>query len=158
LVGLSTAVPMPVFVAAGRLGTTQLAALRTTLLQLKNSDTCRVILIHHPPFPGGAYKRKALLDARDFAEVVSEAGAELILHGHTHVAGLGRIGQTPVIGVPSASAVQHGHNEAAAYNVYRISRSEQDWKVSVKVRGLSADHGRFTSTGSYELTIAALRH
>jgi 3',5'-cyclic AMP phosphodiesterase CpdA len=158
LVGLSTAVPMPLFVAAGRLGTAQLAALRGTLLQLKDSGACRVILIHHPPFPGGGYKRKALLDAQDFVEVVREAGAELILHGHTHVAGLGRIGQTPVIGVPSASAVQHGHKDAAAYNVYRISPKERDWKVSVEVRGLSADQGCFASNGSYELTIPALRH
>jgi 3',5'-cyclic AMP phosphodiesterase CpdA len=158
LVGLSTAVPMPLFVAAGRLGAVQLAALRATLLQLKDRGACRVILIHHPPLPGGP-KRKALLDVHDFVDVVREAGAELILHGHTHVAGLGRIGQTPVIGVPSASAVQRGHKDVAAYNVYRISLKEQDWKVSVEVRSLSPDLGSFTSDGSYELTIpAAARH
>jgi 3',5'-cyclic AMP phosphodiesterase CpdA len=157
LVGLSTAVPMPLFVAAGRLGAAQLSALRATLLQLKESGAFRVVLIHHPPLPGGP-KRKALLDAQDFVDVVREAGAELILHGHTHVAGLGRIGQTPVIGVPSASAVQHGHKEAAAYNVYRISSQERDWKVSVEVRSLSPDQGCFSSDGSYELTIPALRH
>ena len=157
LVGLSTAVPMPPFIAAGRLGAVQLAALRNTLLQLKESGACRVILIHHPPFPS-AYKRKALLDARDFMDVVREAGAELILHGHTHVAGLGRIGETPVIGVPSASAVKSGHNEAAAYNIYRIAPADRDWKVAVEVRGLSADQGQFTASGGFELTIPALRH
>jgi 3',5'-cyclic AMP phosphodiesterase CpdA len=157
LVGLSTAVPMPLFVAAGRLGTAQLGALRTTLLQLRDSGACRVVLIHHPPLPGGP-KRKALLDLREFADVVREAGAELILHGHTHIAGLGRIGQTPVIGVPSASAIEHGYKDAAAYNVYRISPQERDWKVSVEVRSLSPDQGRFAPNGSYELTIPALRH
>lgn len=158
LIGLSTAVPMPLFVAAGRLGTPQLAALRDMLLQLKESGACRVILIHHPPFPGGAYRRKALLDAQDFVDVVRATGAELILHGHTHVAGLGRIGETPVIGVPSASAVQSGHKEAAAYNLYRIARAERDWRVAVEIRGLNADQSRFGSTGGFELTISALRH
>jgi 3',5'-cyclic AMP phosphodiesterase CpdA len=158
LVGVSTAVPMPVFVAAGRLGSAQLAALRSTLAQLRDSGACRVILIHHPPFPGGAYRRKALLDAREFVDVVREAGAELVLHGHTHVAGLGRIGQTPVIGVPSASAVLSGHKDAAAYNVYRISRAERDWKVAVEIRGLSGDPGGFAASGSFALTIPAVRH
>jgi len=158
LIGLSTAVPMPLFVAAGKLGATQLAALRDTLLQLKESGACRVVLIHHSPFPGGAYRRKALLDAQGFVDVVREAGAELILHGHTHVAGLGRIGETPVIGVPSASAVQSGHNEAAAYNLYRIARGERDWKVAVEIRGLNGDQSRFASSGGFELTISALRH
>ncbi|HET6162011.1 MAG TPA: metallophosphoesterase [Dongiaceae bacterium] len=158
LIGLSTAVPMPLFVAAGRLGAPQLAALRRILVQLGESGTCRVVLIHHPPFPGGAYKRKALLDAQELVDVVRAVGAELILHGHTHVAGLGRIGETPVIGVPSASAIQSGHNDAAAYNLYRISRVDGDWKVAVEIRGLSGDLGRFAPTGSYELTIPALRH
>ncbi|HEV8388864.1 MAG TPA: metallophosphoesterase [Dongiaceae bacterium] len=158
LVGLSTAVPMPLLVAAGRLGAAQLAALRSTLAQLKESGACRVVLIHHPPFPGGAYKRKALLDAQAFADVVRDAGAELILHGHTHVAGLGRIGETPVIGVPSASAIRSGHKEAAAYNLYRISHVEQDWKIAVEIRGLSGDQGRFAPSGGFELTIPALRH
>ncbi|NJM91710.1 MAG: hypothetical protein HC861_02775, partial [Rhodospirillaceae bacterium] len=47
--------------------------------------------------------RKALTDAQAFAEVVRAAGAELVLHGHMHMASLGHIGDTPVIGVPSAS-------------------------------------------------------
>jgi 3',5'-cyclic AMP phosphodiesterase CpdA len=157
LVGLSTAVPMPVFIAAGKLGATQLAALRSTLLQLKESGAFRVVLIHHPPFPS-VYKRKALLDAQELVNVVRDAGAELILHGHTHAAGLGRVGETPVIGVPSASAVRSGHNEAAAYNLYRISRVERDWKVTVEIRGLSGDQGRFAPSGGFELTIPALRH
>ena len=157
LVGLSTAVPMPLFIAAGKLGATQLAALRSTLLQLKESGAFRVVLIHHPPFPS-VYKRKALLDAQELVNVVRDAGAELILHGHTHAAGLGRVGETPVIGVPSASAVRSGHNEAAAYNLYRISRVERDWKVAVEIRGLSGDQGRFAPSGGFELTIPALRH
>jgi 3',5'-cyclic AMP phosphodiesterase CpdA len=158
LVGVSTAVPMPVFVAAGKLGDTQLGALRDILRQLRDSDAFRVVLIHHPPFPGGAYKRKALLDAGAFAAVVRDAGAELVLHGHTHVAGLGHIGETPVIGVPSASAVPSGHKDGSAYNIYRIGEAEAGWRIAVEIRGLSDDRERFVPTGGFELTIPAARH
>ncbi|MGH6892998.1 MAG: metallophosphoesterase family protein [Dongiaceae bacterium] len=157
LIGVSTAVPMPPFVAAGKLGAAQLTALRGILTQLRNS-AFRVVLIHHPPFPGGAYRRKALLDAKEFVDVLRESGAELVLHGHTDVAGLGRIGQTPVIGVPSASAVRSGHKDAAAYNLYRISQVDRDWKVGVEIRGLSSDQSRFAPIGGFELTIPALQH
>lgn len=158
LIGVSTAVPMPPFVAAGKLGVAQLAALRDILVQLRNTGAFRIVLIHHPPFPGGAYRRKALLDATEFMDVIGGAGAELVLHGHTHVAGLGRIGQTPVIGVPSASAIRSGHKDAAAYNLYRIARLGRDWKVAIEIRGLSSGQDRFVPTGGFELTIPALQH
>ena len=158
LVGLSTALPMPPFIAAGQLGETQIADLAQVLRRLGAEDVFRVVLIHHPPFPGGAYKRKSLLDAEAFQAAVRDAGAELVLHGHTHVAGLGRIGQTPVIGVPSASALKSGHKDAAAYNLYRIGESESDWKVTVEIRGLTPDATRIAATGSYALTIPRVRH
>ncbi|HET6161974.1 MAG TPA: metallophosphoesterase [Dongiaceae bacterium] len=153
LVGLTTAVPMPLFVGAGRLGTAQLDVLRDTLTQLEATGACRVVLIHHPPY---AYGRRGLLDVRQFVDVVREAGAELILHGHTHVAGLRWIGKTPVIGVPSASALRHGDKDAAAYNLYRISCAEQAWKIAVEVREMSDDLGHLVWTKSFDLIIPAM--
>lgn len=153
LIGLSTALPMPSFIAAGSLGETQIEALRRVLAELGGENVFRIVLIHHPPFPGGAYKRKSLLDAAAFQGAVRAAGAELVLHGHTHVAGLGHIGATPVIGVPSASAVKAGHKDAAAYNLYRIEENGAAWKVTVEIRGLTADETRIAATGSYVLTI-----
>lgn len=158
LVGVSTALPMPPFIAAGALGAAQVDALGSVLTQLRGEDVFRIVLIHHPPFPGGAYKRKSLLDADAFQQIVRSAGAELVLHGHTHVAGLGHIGATPVIGVPSASAVKAGHKDAAAYNLYRIGESGSDWKVTVEIRGLALDQARIAATGSYALTIPRRRH
>ena len=158
LVGLSTALPMPPFIAAGQLGETQIADLTRALRSLGTEDVFRVVLIHHPPFPGGAYKRKSLLDAEVFQAAIRDAGAELVLHGHTHVAGLGRIGQTPVIGVPSASALKSGHKDAAAYNLYRIAEGDSGWKVTVEIRGLAPDAARIAATGSYVLTIPRTRH
>src|SRR5262249_35058079 len=83
--GVSTALPMPPFIAAGRLGATQIKALARILSELRARDTFRVVLIHHPPFAGGIYKRKSLLDPEPFQEVIRTAGAELVLHGHMHV-------------------------------------------------------------------------
>lgn len=157
LIGLSTAVPTPPFFASGTLGTAQLAALRDILAQLKQSGSFRIVLIHHPPFTRGQ-RRKALTDTGAFCEIVRAQGAELVLHGHIHMATLGHIEQTPVIGVPSASALAWHHKDAAAYNLYRISRAEQDWKLAVEIRGLTGDQGRFAASGGFELTIPALRH
>jgi 3',5'-cyclic AMP phosphodiesterase CpdA len=157
LVGTSTAVPMPPFIAAGRLGAEQLCRLRDQLRYLGRDGLFRVVLIHHPPFGGGAYKRKSLLDAQDFQEVLADAGAELVLHGHTHVSGLARIqtpqGPIPVISVPSASAVAAGHKDPSRYHLYRISRSADSWRVEVDIRGLNTTQDAFVPQGSMALTI-----
>jgi 3',5'-cyclic AMP phosphodiesterase CpdA len=157
LVGLSTAVPKPPFFASGTLGPSQLSALRDILAQLGASGVFRVVLIHHPPV-GGAPHRKELTDAAEFRAVVRAAGAELVLHGHMHMASLARIDDVPVIGVPSASALPRHHKDEAAYNIYRIALGDKAWKVAVEVRGLSADHSQFAPRGGFELTIPALRH
>lgn len=160
LVGTSTAVPMPPFIAAGRLGKVQLERLRQQLLALGQLGSFRVVLIHHPPFGGGAYKRKSLLDAKEFQVVLAEAGAEMVLHGHTHVSGLGRIetakGPIPVIGVPSASAVAAGHKDASRYHLYRISRQADAWRLDVDIRGLNAAKNGFEAQGSMSMTIPLL--
>jgi 3',5'-cyclic AMP phosphodiesterase CpdA len=160
LIGTSTAVPMPPFIAAGRLGRPQLDLLRRQLLELGQRGLFRVVLIHHPPFGGGAYKRKSLLDAKDFHAVLAEAGAELVLHGHTHVSGLGRIetakGPIPVIGVPSASAVAAGHKDASRYHLYRINKQADSWQLTVDIRGLNATQDAFAAQGSMSMTIPLL--
>jgi 3',5'-cyclic AMP phosphodiesterase CpdA len=158
LIGLSSAVPTPPFFASGTLGPAQLRALHEILVQLGRIGAFRVVLIHHPPLYGEHQRRKALTDAREFGEIVLAAGAELILHGHMHMATLGHIGETPVIGVPSASALPWHHKDAAAYNLYRIARAEDDWRLAVEIRGLTADRGRFAPAGGFELTIPVLRH
>ena len=158
LIGLSSAVPTAPFFASGTLGRTQLSALRDILAQLGGEGAFRVVLIHHPPIYGKGHRRKALTDAQEFGEVVRAVGAELVLHGHMHMATLGHIGETPVIGVPSASALRWHHKDASAYNVYRIARADGAWKLAVEIRGLTGSEDRFAPTGGYELTIPALRH
>jgi 3',5'-cyclic AMP phosphodiesterase CpdA len=158
LIGLSSALPTAPFFATGTLGSAQLAALRDILAQLGSEDAFRVVLIHHPPLYGKGHPRKALTDAQAFGEVVRAVGAELVLHGHMHMACLGHVGDTPVIGVPSASALRWHHKDASAYNVYRIARADGGWKLAVEIRGLTNTEDRFAPRGGYELMIPALRH
>ena len=158
LIGLSSAVPTAPFFASGTLGQAQLSALRDILAQLGNEGAFRVVLIHHPPLYGKGHSRKALTDAQEFGEVVRAGGAELVLHGHMHMASLGHIGETPVIGVPSASALHWHHKDASAYNVYRIARADGAWKLAVEIRGLTGSEDRFAPSGGYELTIPAVQH
>jgi hypothetical protein len=41
--------------------------------------------------------------------------------------------------VPSASEVPPGEHDAAAYNLYRVTRTGQDWSCEVISRGFSRD-------------------
>jgi 3',5'-cyclic AMP phosphodiesterase CpdA len=152
LIGVSTAVPTAPFIAAGELGPQQLERLASMLDGLGRDGLYRIVLIHHPPFAGGAYKRKSLRDAGAFAAVIAQAGAELVLHGHMHISSLGRLaspaGPVPVFGVPSASAAAKNHKDPSRYHIYRIGRRENGaWQLAVSVRELTADGAAYAPAG-----------
>lgn len=147
LIGLSTAVPQNLRRAGGTLGHEQLAVLATTLRDLRERGFARVVLIHHPPFPGLAVPRKALTDAASLRDVITAEGAELILHGHNHRhmanALPTRFGTAHAIGVPSASmGVAHGHTPAA-WNLYGIERADGRWAVTQRSRSYDPASGAF---------------
>jgi 3',5'-cyclic AMP phosphodiesterase CpdA len=158
LVGVSTAAPMPIRSAAGRIGAGQLEALRQRLGELGRRGLFRVVLIHHPPIGDGISARKRLLDSDAFAAVVAEHGAELVLHGHTHRSGLARMrtpkGHAPVIGVPSASARAHKGKGHARYHLYRVSRDGSEWRIEVEVRGVTPGLDAFATEGRFALAVA----
>jgi 3',5'-cyclic AMP phosphodiesterase CpdA len=162
IIGTSTAVPMPPFVAAGRLGAGQCRRLESILAGLGREDLFRVVLIHHPPLLGGVPRRKALLDANVFQDVIRSAGAELVLHGHTHLSGLSRIrtetGDVPVIGVPSASASPTRSKDPARYHLYRIKREPGSWSLEVEIRGLTEDRASFARQGTLILQVPFARN
>ncbi|MCJ2057591.1 metallophosphoesterase [Methylobacterium sp. J-048] len=147
LIGLSSAIPTKPFVATGRLGPPQLAAAEALLraLATEPGKPFRVVMIHHPPQPGGASAGRELKDAAAFTAMIARAGADLILHGHNHTTTSalvpgpdGRF--VPVIGAPSASARPDGHGGMAArrasYLLYEIARSGDGYAVSARRRGL----------------------
>ncbi len=138
LIGVSTAVPQPLHRASGLLGSTQLESLAFLLSDLRERGYARVVMIHHPPLPGLAKPRKALLDAAALRDVLEAHGAELVLHGHNHEhmvnAVKSRFGMVHVLGVPSASLLESQHHPVAAWNLYRIQRQGGKWQIGVEVR------------------------
>ena len=61
IIGLSSAVPRPPFIAAGYLGEEQIAALKAVLAHPEVAKRFPVILVHHPPLDS----RHRLLQLRD---------------------------------------------------------------------------------------------
>ena len=146
LVGLSSAIPTKPFVATGRLGPAQIAAAETLLTSLAEEPEppCRVVMIHHPPHPGGARPGRELTDAAAFTAMIGRAGAEMILHGHNHLGSVAFVDgpggrSVPVVGAPSASAGPRAHHHRASYRVYAIARSGDGFAISASERGLTED-------------------
>ena len=142
LVGLSTAVPTVWGMASGRLGRAQLAALARMLESLRDENLFRVLLIHHPPV-SQAKSHKLLRDATALKHVIAEHGADLLLHGHDHLAMINWLAgpegtRVPAVGVPSASAAPGHAKNAAAYNLYRIDGERGAWKCEMISRGIDA--------------------
>jgi 3',5'-cyclic AMP phosphodiesterase CpdA len=137
LISVSSAVPTPPLMATGRLGRTQLDALERILAGLSAAQF-RILLIHHPLRSDSRNKR--LTDSSDLLALLKQYGVELILHGHDHVHSTmwfdGPKGSIPAIGVPSASAIAHGHYPAAAYNLFSIERDGVAWRCEQTIRSM----------------------
>jgi 3',5'-cyclic AMP phosphodiesterase CpdA len=154
LIGLSTAVPTAPGLATGRLGNRQLAALTPLLANLKHENLFRVVLIHHPPV-SAAHWHKLLLDADALKRVIAEHGADLLLHGHDHLAMLNWLkgpdgSRVPAVGVPSASAAPGAARNAAGYNLYAIDGAPGAWRCEMISRGM-APNGEIAETKRMKL-------
>ncbi len=141
VVALSSAIPTMPFIAAGKIGTAQRAALANTLETLGREGLFRVVLVHHPPLPGQGWHR-GLRDAHKIERIFKRHGVELVLHGHDHVHKVHEIetvsGPCFVIGVPSASEAVAGRVPAARYNEYAIVRNGNGWRVEMVGRAVAA--------------------
>jgi 3',5'-cyclic AMP phosphodiesterase CpdA len=140
LIGVSTAVPTPPLMATGWLGKKQLEALEGVLAALASEQLFRVLLIHHPLRSRARAKR--LTDSPELLALLKQYGVELVLHGHDHVHSTiwveGPNGSPiPAIGVPSASALAHGHYPHAAYNLFSIARNGDGWRCRQMVRSIN---------------------
>lgn len=159
VIGLSTAVPTAPGHASGRVGPVQLARAADHLRKAREEGLFRVVLLHHPPCAPGAPRHKRLTDARHFATVIREVGAELILHGHEHRFRLesmaGPHGQVPVLGVPSASMLPREDGGAAQYHLHHIEPRGDGWAVQTHVHTYSAKHGAFVESMRLQLVPAA---
>jgi 3',5'-cyclic AMP phosphodiesterase CpdA len=138
LIGVNSARATPAFVAAGHFSQRQGDALAAILAETGGRGLCRVVMIHHPPVRGAAAPSKRLFGIGRFQEVIGQSGAELILHGHTHlqtvhsISGAG--GPVPVVGVAAAGQMPGGRRPAAGWNEISIARAGENWSVKLERR------------------------
>jgi len=135
IVGTSSAVATGPFMATGSFGAIQAQLLLDGLKKLGHEGAFRVVLIHHPPIRNATAWHKRLVGGSRFRAAIREAGAELVLHGHTHKRSVNWIGDVPVIGVPAASNAAHAHG--SAFNLFRISGKTGQWNCEMIERGLT---------------------
>jgi 3',5'-cyclic AMP phosphodiesterase CpdA len=140
LIGLSTAVATPLFMATGRLGAQQIGRAAELLAELGAARQFRIVMLHHPPGAPPSSHHKRLTDAAVLRQAIAAAGAELVIHGHDHIHALawlaGNGARVPAIGVPSASAMTGTKHHGAAYNLYRIGGGPGAFTCEVVSRGL----------------------
>lgn len=155
MIGLNGAIPQSLHRAGGRVGQGQRDRLRDKLRSLRQRGFYRAVLIHHPPAPGLAHRLRALSDAAELKTILQEEGAELVLHGHNHTRSLAWIdssyGVVPVVGVPSASMIDGGKHEAAAWNEYDIDRTRGKWQTQVTIRQWQGRDKTFKTVADFEL-------
>jgi 3',5'-cyclic AMP phosphodiesterase CpdA len=126
LIGVSTSRATPWFTAYGRAGAGQLGRLYRALTDERLAGKVRVVAIHHPPAGRRAHSRiRGLRDHEDFARVIREAGADLVVHGHEHrdmtEELAGPHGPVPVRGIASGTYEHGDPDRTARYRVYEIS-------------------------------------
>lgn len=159
LIGLSSALPTAPLMASGRLGPEQLAAMSVLLDALREERLCRVVLVHHPPFPGMSPWKSGLHDAVATRTRFLQHGAELVLHGHAHRDSLLPLatahGPLFVVGVSSASATFRRVGRIARYNLFTIRQTNAGWRIHMRSRAMGedgepveTDHGLLTLEGS----------
>lgn len=143
LIGCSTAVATPPFAASGYFGPRQARATVNLLRAAGEAGLFRVVMIHHPPIRGATSMHKRMIGIRRFAATISSGGAELVLHGHTHLNTVywlrGHAGPVPVVGIASASQAPGGSKPVAAYNLFAIAGAPGNWQLTRERFALNAD-------------------
>lgn len=139
LIGCNSARASAPFLATGYFREAQARRLEDLLAAERDAGQCRVVLIHHPPINRADRLHMRLVGARHFRRAIAAAGAELVLHGHTHVESVenipGPCASVPVIGVPSASQGFSGRNAPGRYNWFEITENGAGWSIVMREFG-----------------------
>jgi 3',5'-cyclic AMP phosphodiesterase CpdA len=129
------------FLATGYFKSKQAKKLLELLNEERRAGQCCVVLIHHPPQKNATHRHKRLLGSKRFRVVIAQAGADLILHGHTHLATTAFIEgpdkKVPVICVPAAFQWPGHHKPPAGINLFEINRKNDNWRITLERHGLS---------------------
>jgi 3',5'-cyclic AMP phosphodiesterase CpdA len=127
IIALSSAVPRPPFIAAGYLGTAQLAALERVLAHPEVARRTPVVLVHHPPVdarPRLVQLQDGLVDATALRSALTPLARGLVLFGHLHLRVRcslpTAIGALDVIGASGAGLDHPDASVRAGFNLYEI--------------------------------------
>jgi hypothetical protein len=163
LIGLCSAIPVPVLRARGELGAAQLDRLEGLLEALREQGYARVVMLHHPVIATDESARRALVDAAQLRAILERQGADLVLHGHKHRRRVhlleGRHNPVPIVGVPSSSEVGSQPDKRAQYHLYRLRTDESSgrFELDAEIRGYDRDSGSFVrAAAKTESSIAPL--
>ena len=143
IIGCNSARASAPFLATGYFKKGQAERLGKILETERADGQCCVILIHHPPQANATQRHKRLLGSRRFRNVIAKHGADLILHGHTHLATTAYINgpdkQVPVICVPAAYQWPGHRKPPAGINLFLISNTKGHWHITLERHGLEQD-------------------
>ena len=123
-IGLNSAQPRPWFVAAGRLGQTQLDNLTKALEHPEVASRFKVVVLHHHLFqvlktPGETLRH--LDDRKPFLDICLNAHVNLIVHGHNHDFTLKRVEDLIISEAGSCSVCSFKRdNRAGKFNLYTV--------------------------------------
>lgn len=141
LIGVSTARATAPFMANGFFEEGQAGRLGRMLDRARDEGLFRAIMIHHPPVRGAVAQHKRLFGIGRFHKTVIRHGAELVLHGHSHLPSLffigGRPDRVPVVGVAAGGQAPGAKHPAAQYNLIDIDGGPGQWRVRLSRRGLT---------------------
>jgi len=141
LIGATSARATAPFMANGFFRSGQAQRLAAMLGETGKRGLFRVVMIHHPPVRNAVPQHKRLFGIDNFQRTVRRHGAELVLHGHSHLPSLhwidGNKAKVPVVGVAAAGQAPGGRKPAAQYNLLDISGEPGAWSVTLARRGLT---------------------
>ncbi|XCE13531.1 metallophosphoesterase [Candidatus Liberibacter asiaticus] len=143
LIGCSTAIATPPFSANGYFGQEQAHATSKLLRKANKKGFFRIIMMHHPPVLDTSSLYNRMFGIQRFQKMIWHEGADLILHGHTHLNSLHWIKNEkkliPVVGIASASQKVHSNKPQASYNLFYIDKKNEYWTLEGKRYTLSPD-------------------
>ena len=143
LIGCNSARASAPFLATGYFKKDQAARLADMLREEHAAGQVTVLLIHHPPFPRATARHKRLIGLSNFTRVIREHGADLVLHGHTHLATEawleGPERQVPVICVPAAYQWPGYRKPPAGINLFTIDGHHGSVRIALERYSYTAE-------------------
>ncbi|MDD9910892.1 MAG: metallophosphoesterase [Ahrensia sp.] len=148
LIGTNSGRATMPFMATGSFRSQQAYDTARLLDKTRDEGLFRIVMIHHPPFENATAWSKRLIGSSRFRMMIAEHGAELVLHGHTHIDSVEAIdgpdGLVPIVGVPSASVAPRDQRPesdtakrrpGARYNLFAINGAPGGWRCQMEEYG-----------------------